>query len=412
MAVSRNYFQKFPSISYADYVVRDVSVRAKLTQYVMESGLGLLPYTIKEGERADNIANFYYDDPYYAWAIYLANGIIDPYQEWPKDQNTLISYLEDAYGSIDRARDTIVRYENDWASDTTVLSPDEYDALPAECKKYWDADFGFNKQIISYHRRPVDWVLDNNRIDRLEVVHSNNQVNAIALNLSERLYQYNGTQYLGVKSTVVAVSNVEASNTVTLASNATDIAFTSNSTVVTLKGTGNILPTANIVGTGIPGNTIVTAIINGTAISISAHTTASVSSNSTYYIYNPSRATLVVNKVDFDQVTLTSNGATVVPDSFFTYYESDYQDTKNKLVSRETDVEMIVLSSARLDNTTQIESLIANSHLSTNELKYWKSVNAYDDEFTKNEKKKEIVVLDQKLIEQLNDSLETLVKNG
>ena len=125
MPANRNYFQKFPTISYNDYVIRDLSLRSKLTRYITETGLALLPYTIKDDERADSISAFYYEDPYYAWAIYLANGIIDPYAEWPKDYNTFNEYIDKTYGGVEQALDVIVRYESNWASDTTLLTTEE-----------------------------------------------------------------------------------------------------------------------------------------------------------------------------------------------------------------------------------------------------------------------------------------------
>lgn len=323
MSVTRNYFQKFPTVTYNDYVVRDISIRTKLSQYLMETGVALLPYTIKEGERADSIASFYYDDPYYAWAIYLVNGIIDPYAEWPKDNMTLEQYLSIAYGSVEAAQDEVLRYEVDWASDTTLLSPQQYDALPLVNKKYWEPKFGFNRQIISYSRRQLDWVLDNNRLDQITVV-SNSSVNSLAeaFSIGERVYQYNYLNDVAVKSTIVSIDSTVSANVVDLNyTNSTfyDVTFSSGNTFAFVSSTSKILPKALIVGSNIPANTYVKQVVNGTFIELSSAPTGSPAPNTNYEVYNPSAATITVQRVDFSDVVFASNTTLAAPDSFFTY---------------------------------------------------------------------------------------------
>lgn len=417
MAVTRNYFQKFPAISYNDYVVRDISARTKLTQYLMETGVALLPYTVKEGERADNIANFYYEDPYYAWAIYLVNGIIDPYSEWPKDSYTLNQYVEDKYGSVEAAQDKILRYEVNWASDTSLILPATYDALPQQNKKYWQPHFGYNRQIINYSRRELDWAFDNNRIDQITVI-ANDSVTTLnnAFVVGERTYQYNYLNDVSVKSTVISVDSTTDANTkIFRYANSTfyDINFSSGNTTVFIKSTAKIQPKTIIGGTNIPENAYVKHIISGTHFEISAAPTGSPASNSSYTFYNPAAATITVEKVDFSEVRFASNSSIGVPDSFFTYETAgDYRDERNYLVGRSGGANVIVLTHQRLDTNSTATALLANSHLSNEELIYWRPVSAYDDEILKNEQRKEIFVLDVNAINSLDDNLEALLKNG
>ena len=485
MAVTRNYFQKFPTISYNDYVVRDVSVRTKLSQYLSETGVALLPYTVKEGERADTIAGFYYNDPYYAWAIYLVNGIIDPYSEWPKSSLAFNEYIEATYGSFDAAVDMILRYEVNWASDTTLLTPAQYDALPSINKKYWEPQFGYNKQILNYYRKELDWVLDNNRLDTITVV-SNSSVNTLAnaFEVGERLYQYNFANDVAVKSTVISIDSSTNSNTIDFQyTNSTfyDLSFSSGNTSMFVTTTSTILPFARVSGTNIPANTYVKQIIDGTTVQLSAAPTGSPASNSTYEFVNPAVVTLTVQKVDFNDVMFASNGTLAAPENFFTYnyqggvkgsftsgnnvvtstdtsnlianqsikivsgsgtisttissitsntqmvlannadftgiasiYFGDtliYHDESNHLIGRKNGANVVVINHTRLDTNTEPVSLLANSQLAKEELVYWKSVSAYDDEINKNELRKEIFVLDSTFISALDDNLEALAKN-
>ena len=303
MAVTRNYFQKFPAISYNDYVIRDISIRTKLTQYLTETGIALLPYTVKEGERADSIAAFYYEDPYYAWTIYLVNAIIDPYTEWPKDSYTMNQFIETKYGSEAAAQDTILRYEVDWASDTTLLSPANYAALPLVKKKYWSPQFGYNREVINYYRRELDWVLDNNRLDQITVI-ANGSVNSLsgAFEVGERTYQYNYLGDVAVKSTVASVDSTVDANTVLFDySNSTfyDVTFSSGNSTIFFNTTNKIVSKAAFSGTNIPSNTFIKHIVDGTHAELTKAPTGSPASNSTYTVGNPAHATITVQKVDF-----------------------------------------------------------------------------------------------------------------
>jgi hypothetical protein len=416
MAVTRNYFQKFPTISYNDYVVRDLSVRAKLTQYLQESGVALLPYTVKEGERADSIAAFYYDDPYYAWAIYLVNGIIDPYYEWPKTAQTLDQYIIDTYGSAEEAQDQILYYEVDWANDTTLLSVDQYEALPLSNKKYWEAQFGYDREIINYFRRELDWTIDNNRIDQITVI-SNSTVNSLSgsFEVGERLYQYNYLSDVAAKSTVISVDTTTDANTIQYRyTNSTffDVTFTSGNSTITVKSTSQLLPKAKVSGTNIPANTYIEAIVSGTHVQLSAAPTGSPAANSTYSFMNPAHAKITVQKVDFSDVIFASNTTLATPNAFFTYSTAGaYQDVDNYLIGRKNGANVVVLTHTRLDTNAIANALLSNSRLTNEELVYWKPVNAYEYEILKNEKSKEIFVLDTNFISRLDDNLEALVKN-
>jgi hypothetical protein len=91
------YFDKFPDISYNNVLVKDITRRVNFLKETANNPYVFLPYTIKEGERAEDIAYHYYGDTNYAWLVYLANNIIDPYNEWPMDAYTFNEYLISKY---------------------------------------------------------------------------------------------------------------------------------------------------------------------------------------------------------------------------------------------------------------------------------------------------------------------------
>jgi|TARA_B100001093_G_scaffold110887_1_gene103214 hypothetical protein len=91
------YFENFPVIEYEGRRIRDISRRSNFVRAVSNNPYLYYPYTVTEGERAEDIANFYYGSVDYVWLVYMANNIIDPYHEWPMDPQTFNDYLVEKY---------------------------------------------------------------------------------------------------------------------------------------------------------------------------------------------------------------------------------------------------------------------------------------------------------------------------
>ena len=108
------YFENFPIITYEGRQVRDITRRNQFVRNVSTNPLLYLPYTISEGERAEDIANFYYGSVDYSWLVYMANNIMDPYHEWPLSEAEFKDFLIDKYGNVSgRIGDDVV----DWTQE-------------------------------------------------------------------------------------------------------------------------------------------------------------------------------------------------------------------------------------------------------------------------------------------------------
>ena len=83
--MAKEFFADFPIIKYNNEPVRDISVRIDILENIKTDPYAFLPYTVKNGERAEEVAYLYYGNPKYVWIVYLSNNIIDPYFEWPLD---------------------------------------------------------------------------------------------------------------------------------------------------------------------------------------------------------------------------------------------------------------------------------------------------------------------------------------
>jgi Base plate wedge protein 53 len=114
--MSGEYFQKLPEVRYNNVLVRDITRRVNFLKQSIENPYVFLPYTVEEGDRAEDIAYHYYGDPNYAWLVYLSNNIIDPYHDWPMDEDTFHNYLIDKYAEKSGKKGYEVI---DWARDTT-----------------------------------------------------------------------------------------------------------------------------------------------------------------------------------------------------------------------------------------------------------------------------------------------------
>lgn len=115
------YFENFPIIEYEGKIVRDITRRNQFYKNVSTNPMLFLPYTVKQNERAEDIAQFYYGSVDYVWLVHLANNIIDPYHQWPMDEETFNNYLIEKYADESglEGQDVI-----DW-----TRSPDEDDNI-------------------------------------------------------------------------------------------------------------------------------------------------------------------------------------------------------------------------------------------------------------------------------------------
>lgn len=91
------YFEHFPKIEYEGKTIRDITRRNQFIKNVSNNPLVFLPYTVRDGEKPEDIANWYYGSPDYVWLVLMANNIVDPYHQWPKNTEDFNNYLIEKY---------------------------------------------------------------------------------------------------------------------------------------------------------------------------------------------------------------------------------------------------------------------------------------------------------------------------
>lgn len=167
------YFNFFPSFNYANNLATNVLAKIKFSESVQENFAVFYPYTIQQGERADQISAKYYDDPSYDWIIYLSNNILDPYYDWPMTTNQFNEYINLKYGSLEIAQSKIAFFRVNYRNSETVISTSTYDSLSASLKRYYSPVTGLNNNIVSYQNKELEYVLETNKTVNLAVSSSN-----------------------------------------------------------------------------------------------------------------------------------------------------------------------------------------------------------------------------------------------
>lgn len=112
-----SYFKNYPTVNINGVESLDITRRARLGDIIQDGVLDYMSYTVKEGERPEDVAYYYYDDPSLAWLVLMANDIVDVYTEWPKSQENLHKYIIAQYAEQSGLKGEQVM---DWSMDRTI----------------------------------------------------------------------------------------------------------------------------------------------------------------------------------------------------------------------------------------------------------------------------------------------------
>ena len=111
------YFSQFPTTKFQDVTLLDITRKAQLDKLVESNALAYMNYTVQEGEKPEDVAFYYYDDPSYAWLVLSSNNIVDPYSHWPKDMTSFEEYLKVEYATASGTTgDAVI----EWTKNATI----------------------------------------------------------------------------------------------------------------------------------------------------------------------------------------------------------------------------------------------------------------------------------------------------
>ena len=109
-------FRSFPQVNYSlkknknFELLTNITLRFKVRDIIKNRTAIYFDYVVKDSDRPDIIASKYYDDPTLDWIIFLVNDIVDPYYDWPLNDESFDSYMRTLYGSTAKAKTTIYEY--------------------------------------------------------------------------------------------------------------------------------------------------------------------------------------------------------------------------------------------------------------------------------------------------------------
>lgn len=97
------HFEYYPNIEYSNNLAKNILVRGKIRDKVLQNAALYYKYVVEDHMKPEIISNKYYGNPNHVWAIYYANNIFDPVNEWVKTEKELTEYIEQKYGSKESA---------------------------------------------------------------------------------------------------------------------------------------------------------------------------------------------------------------------------------------------------------------------------------------------------------------------
>ena len=166
------FFKKFPVINYANKNAINLLSRVTMSKLALSTTQAYYDYTIPDGTRSDNLSFNYYDNPDYVWLIGLTNKIVDPYYDFPISDDNINTLVIKKYGSIAKANEKILYFQNNWATDESNISTTAFAALGVGQQKYWAPEINEKNTIISYVRKQEDWIVTTNKIQNLSYDYS------------------------------------------------------------------------------------------------------------------------------------------------------------------------------------------------------------------------------------------------
>ena len=80
-------------------VVTNITSRFGFEQAFKNNSAVYYEYNIQDSDTPEIIANKFYGSPERHWAVLMINDIVDPQFDWPLDQRTIISYMDEKYSA-------------------------------------------------------------------------------------------------------------------------------------------------------------------------------------------------------------------------------------------------------------------------------------------------------------------------
>jgi len=132
------YFVNFPKILYSTSLgvanpkaVTNIIAKVNFLSETINNTSIFYNYSVKDGERPEDIANKIYKDPQKHWIILLSNNITDPQYDWVLGSRQLDDYISKKYSSVTLSLNPSETYNVSYTVGETVYQGSSLDK--ADC---------------------------------------------------------------------------------------------------------------------------------------------------------------------------------------------------------------------------------------------------------------------------------------
>ena len=212
------YFDLFPIINYNlnqdgsgnTVAFRNILVRVKVLESIKNNIYSYYDYQITDEDTIEILAEKYYGDPEYHWVIALANNMVDPLFDWPKNNDDFNAYITSKYGSIAIAKSQIHHYEetikrtvNSSTIDSQIfeIASNTYNTLSTYSYTSYDAN---NNTVIEEISTGIvyayDWEVGENEKKRNIKLVKKEYLNEIVREFSDLVSTNNPVLLSGLRS--------------------------------------------------------------------------------------------------------------------------------------------------------------------------------------------------------------------
>lgn len=107
-------FKSFPTTPYSvgskTLDLTNIMLHSRVLDLAANKSAVFYEYDIKDTDRPDTLAYRYYGDSSYDWVLFVTNNMIDPTTDWPINESVFSTYIENKYGSMSKATQTVHSY--------------------------------------------------------------------------------------------------------------------------------------------------------------------------------------------------------------------------------------------------------------------------------------------------------------
>jgi hypothetical protein len=161
------YFTLMPIIAYANTNVRNITKRSTVVHSRLLDANDFYPLELQNGlaGRADVVADALYGDSYLDWSFWLNNNIVDPYYQWQLSDDEFQTHINDVYGSVPVAEQTIAYWRTAWPDGVVKIPVSDFlYNIPAAWKPYYQPIYDNNGNIMYYAQAYLNWRMNTNQI--------------------------------------------------------------------------------------------------------------------------------------------------------------------------------------------------------------------------------------------------------